>query len=130
VWEETSLFARTFGRLRAELPGQTGGETVVPIEEAFWRPRPTQATLPAGLPAVVLVGNGVIGFKGIMTQARGRALLATPDLGDPDKAAVRDLYAATLSTGLGGGELKLIARRGSAPAHSSPLEPAALDPTP
>jgi hypothetical protein len=85
----------------------------VPIAEAFWRPRPTQDLLPAPLKDALLIGNGVVGFNGLMTMDEGKALL-TKATSEPDKASVIELFGRAANSGLGGGTLRLVVRRGSA----------------
>jgi hypothetical protein len=100
--------------LIADVTTASAVKTVVPIAEMFWKPRPTQDTLPETLKDVLLVGHGAIGFRGLMTLAEGQALQGLAGLSAPDKGAVVRLFASSIEGGLGGGTLKIRARRGSA----------------
>ena len=82
----------------------------------------TQATVPAELKDLLLVGNGVLGFHGLMTRAEGVALQGIAGLTAPDQAAAARLFVASLNDGLGGGTLDVRARRGSAPPATSAIE--------
>ncbi len=91
-------------------------QTVIALDviEPAWRPRPTQATLAAVLQPMLMVGNAVIAFEGMMTQSEGDKLLRLTGLTAPDQQAVLRLYFASLNSGLAGGTLKVRTRRGSA----------------
>src|SRR5262249_36220160 len=84
--------------------------------EPAWRPRPTQGTLDPALKPVLLVGNGVLAFQGLMTRSEGEKLRdrMVPDLTAPAKRAVVRLFETALNGGLGGGTIEIRARRGSA----------------
>ena len=105
--------------LIADVSAHATVTAVVPIAEPFWKPRPTQGTLPASLQGRLLVGNGVIGFRGLMTLQEGKALQGLAGLSAPDQAAVARLFAASLEGGLGGGTLEVRARRGGADSASA-----------
>jgi hypothetical protein len=94
----------------------------VPIVEPFWRPRPSQASLPASLQGVLLLANGAISFSGLMTLREGQALLGIAGLGEPDKLAVKRLFQDSLNSGLGGGTLEISARRGAAAPVTAPIQ--------
>lgn len=102
--------------LLAILQNANQRQTVIALDvvEPAWRPRPTQATLAAVLQPVLMVGNAVITFQGMMTLAEGDKLLRLAGLTAPDQLAVLRLYFASLNSGLGGGKLKVRTRRGSA----------------
>jgi hypothetical protein len=93
----------------------------IPIVEADWKPRPTQATLPPALQGALLVGHGVMAFQGMMTIAEGNTLQKLAGLTAPDLAAVARLFEDSLNGGLGGGTLDVRARRGAADPVSSPI---------
>ena len=121
-WIQTTVFSATLTALKAALLAAASDPVIVPIEESFWQPRPTQANLSASLGSRLLLGKGVIGVRGIMSRAQGIEAASVPGLQPADLNSVRQLYDRSLSTGLGGGTLKLIVRRGSAQVHSEPIE--------
>jgi hypothetical protein len=100
---------------------------VVPIAEKFWTLRPTQATLPTVAPSlkdVLLVGNNVLAFRGLMTRQEGTDLQGLAGLTAPDRLAVAYLFLDSLTAGLGGGKLSVRARRGSSGPQTSAIDPA------
>jgi hypothetical protein len=100
--------------LVADVGNDPGVTATVPIQEPFWTLRPTQATLPPELKDLLFVGNGLLGFQGLMTRAEGTALQGLAGLTAPDRDAVARLFVASMNGGLGGGSLAIRARRGSA----------------
>ncbi|HYE17542.1 MAG TPA: hypothetical protein VEA69_03805 [Tepidisphaeraceae bacterium] len=106
---------------RAEVAKLPDRPTEVSIIESFWQPRPGQDDLPPALRDRLLIGRGVIGFRGLMTLAEGQQLLAVPGLKPPDRRSVRELFDRAANSGLGGGRLRLVARRGSAGQRGFPI---------
>ncbi|MBC7821973.1 MAG: hypothetical protein IAG10_34230 [Planctomycetaceae bacterium] len=126
VWVGTSLFRGTFQSLLDAFTGPAG-PYVVPIKESFWKPRPEKTgDLSPSLQAVLLLGAGVIGHKGVMPHSLAQQLANAPNLTAPEVDAVRRLYLRTLNSGLGGGTLKLLVRRGSAKGTSRAIEAASI----
>ena len=107
-------FAKAIDDLISLTSDETKVPVTIPILESFWKPRPTQETLPASLQGVLLVGSGVIQFAGMMTLDEGKTLQGLTALSAPDKAAVGRLFDKSLNSGLGGGTLQIRARRGGA----------------
>jgi hypothetical protein len=96
-------------------------DTTVAIVEPFWRPRPTQATLPASLSETLLVGNGLVAAPSPMTRSEGLALLASAGGSVPETQAVRALYARSMQAGFADAQLQLFVRRGSAQPSATDL---------
>lgn len=97
--------------------------TEVAVVEAFWRPRPTQNSpnVDAAIRGRLLIGNGVVGFRGLMTVREGEDLRDLAGLTTPDKASVVTLFSRAANGGLSGGTLKLVVRRGAAKPFPSEL---------
>ena len=89
--------------------------------EPAWKPRPIQADLLASLQPLLLIGNAVMKFNGLMTRAEGESLRDLAGLTLPDQQAAVRLFNASLNGGLGGGTLRIRARRGSAVPKDEPI---------
>ena len=124
--DKAGLPARVVSAINALLDGIENASTYsTMIElnavEPAWRPRPTQASLPASLRDVLLVGDSVVSFQGLMTRKEAATLTALPNLALPDKRQVVRLFNKSLNGGLGGGTLEIGARRGSAQPKRAPI---------
>jgi hypothetical protein len=97
-------------------------ETIVPIVEPFWRPRPTQVTLPSPLADSLLIGNGIIVAPSPLTRTEGLSLLTSAATSVPESQAVRTLYARSMQTGFADAVLQLFVRRGSATPTATNLQ--------
>ena len=88
----------------------------VAVKEDGWVPRPRTGDL---LPDKLLIGNGRVRTFGLMTRAEARAQASgkTP----PDRAAVARLFNDSTATGLGGAQIAVRARLGSADLREAPL---------
>jgi hypothetical protein len=120
-WEKTSLFAATLISLRNRIQAGGAASFTVDIEEEFWKSRSNLLDDEPLLRNYLAIANGVIGIQGIMTRKHANELLALPSLSLPDKQSVRRLYRSSLQSELGGGELRLLVRRGSANTKSTDI---------
>ncbi|HEX8026469.1 MAG TPA: hypothetical protein VF484_09695, partial [Candidatus Limnocylindrales bacterium] len=76
--------------------------------------RPSQGTLGALLADKLLLGRAVLRYHGIMTRAEVAQIQAL-FTGTADRRAVVRLYGSTQASGMNGRELRIRARRGTAP---------------
>jgi hypothetical protein len=121
-WEKTSLFSLTLFSLKNRIQAGGAASFTVDIEEAFWKSRSNLLDDEPLLKDYLAIANGVIGIQGIMTRKHAKELLALPSLSLPDKQSVQRLYRSSLQSGLGGGELRLLVRRGSANTKSTVIK--------